>query len=168
MMLWPPLGSWRDAPNRRGDRVATRRRAAAQIERAVKVCPPDAGIENNLAWSLLTIKEIHDPKAALTLARRAVRRSPDDGRYEHTLGLALYRTGNLAGAVRSMERSMELRDGGDAFEYIILAMVYAKRQDMKKARAWYDRAVKWRKTKAADNAELLDFEEEARALLGDR
>jgi tetratricopeptide (TPR) repeat protein len=149
----------RAAPER-GD---YRERARRQTERAAKLCPEDVQAENNLAWTLLVVEELHDPKSALTLAKRAVARQPKEGKYQHTLGLAQYRTGDLAGAAKSLERSMELRDGGDAYEWFVLAMVYAKRGDGKKARDWYDRAKKWLEQKAADNEELRAFEREARA-----
>ena len=38
---------------------------------------------------------------------------------------------------------MELREGGDGFDWFIMAMAHWQRGDMDKAREWYDRAVAW-------------------------
>jgi Flp pilus assembly protein TadD len=108
---------------------------------------------------------VADPAAALDLAKRAVGRSPKSGHCHHTLGVAQYRTGDMAGCVRSMEMSMELR-GGDAYEYLMLAMAYARRGDLKQARWWHERADKWRKhNPAKDSDELRSFAQEARELI---
>ena len=61
---------------------------------------------------------------------------------------------------------MELRQGGDAFDWYFLAMAEWQRGNKEEARKWYDKAVAWRAEKAKDNEELVRFEEEASELLG--
>jgi Flp pilus assembly protein TadD len=86
--------------------------------------------------------------------------------YRNTLGAAHYRAGNWAAAIEALNKSMELRQGGDAFDWYFLGMAEWQRGNKDEARKWYEKAAAWRAEKSKDNEELVRFEEEARELLG--
>jgi WD40 repeat protein len=126
---------------------------------------------NNLAWGLVTAPEsAHDPQRALRLARRAVELAPA-AIYLNTLGVAQYRVGQHAEAIATLEKSLAAGKGeSDAFDLYSLAMARSKLGQMVRARADFDRALKWRRdhpnlTQPRWNVELDAFQAEARALL---
>ena len=79
----------------------------------------------------------------MKLAKKAVELSPQAGHYWNTLGVAHYRAGEWKAAVMALEKSMELRKGGDANDWFFLAMAHLKQDQKAEARKWYDRAVAW-------------------------
>jgi superkiller protein 3 len=101
--------------------------------------------ENELAWLLATCPDakIRDPKRAVKLAWTAVCAAPRQGEFWNTLGVARYRAGDWKAAVAAFDKSMELRAGGDAFDWFFLAMIQQKLGDPAEARKRYDQAVQW-------------------------
>ena len=78
---------------------------------ALKLYPRNALLLNGYAWFLLTAKaeKYHDAPKALELAKKAVALSDgDDGMILDTLALALFRTGDLEGAVKHQEKAVEV------------------------------------------------------------
>ena len=61
---------------------------------------------------------------------------------------------------------MELRSGGDAFDWYFLAMAHKQLGNQEEARQWYQKAVAWTQTNKPDDVELRRFQAEAAALLG--
>ncbi len=61
---------------------------------------------------------------------------------------------------------MELREGGDSFDWFFLAMAHEKLGDKEQARKWRDRAIQWMEKNNARNRELSAFRAEAAQLLG--
>jgi hypothetical protein len=61
---------------------------------------------------------------------------------------------------------MELRKGGDSFDWFFLAMAHEKLGDKEKARQWYDRATRWMDKNQFTNEELASFRAEAAQVLG--
>jgi serine/threonine protein kinase/Tfp pilus assembly protein PilF len=125
---------------------------------------------NNLAWALTNEPEplIRDPARAVELARRVVTRTPKEGRYWNTLGVALYYAGRPREAITALHKSLELREGGDGFDWFFLAMAYQKLGKEGPARQWYQKAVAWmdrKENQGRVNAELRRFRAEAAALL---
>jgi tetratricopeptide (TPR) repeat protein len=133
-----------------------------------EVAPKTAGAHNNLAWLLATSSDaaLRNPRRAVELASKAVELEPKQGMYRNTLGAARYRAGEWPAAIEALNKSIELRQGGDAFDWYFLAMAEWQRGNKEEARKWYDKAVAWRAEKAKDNEELVRFEEEASELLG--
>ena len=127
-----------------------------------------AEAHNNLAWLLATCPntELHDPPEALRLARRAVEVEPQQGNFWNTLGVAFYRAGELEDAKKAIEKSLELRNAGDSFDWFFLALVDHKRGKEDQAREWYDKAVAWYRNNRPDDQELLRFNVEAARALG--
>jgi tetratricopeptide (TPR) repeat protein len=127
-----------------------------------------AEANNNLAWLLATCPntELRDPPEALRLARRAVEVEPQQGNFWNTLGVAFYRAGELEQAKKALEKSLELRNAGDSFDWFFLALVDLKRGKEDQAREWYDKAVAWYQNNRPNDQELFQFNVEAAAALG--
>ncbi|HEY1375672.1 MAG TPA: tetratricopeptide repeat protein [Gemmataceae bacterium] len=130
------------------------REAESAYRQMADADPKNAGVHNDLAWLLATCPEpaVRDPGRAVALAGRAVELAPAAGAYWNTLGVARYRAGDWAGAVAALEKSAELRHGGDAFDWLFLAMAHHQLGDADQARRRYEQAVAW----AAKNRALLD------------
>jgi serine/threonine protein kinase/Tfp pilus assembly protein PilF len=135
---------------------------------ALESSGPHVEARNNLAWFLATCpdKRFRNPKQALTLARGVVEQAPQVGLAWNTLGVAYYRMGDWKASVAALQKSMELRKGGDGHDWFFLAMAQWQLGDKDQGVAMYNRAVSWMtKANRADD-ELLRFREEAEELLG--
>jgi hypothetical protein len=75
-----------------------------------------------------------EPDRAAELAMKSLRH--DDGLSHQLLGIAQYRAGQTAEANKSLQRSCDLRSGGDAFEWFYLAMAYGALGDTQLANHW--------------------------------
>jgi tetratricopeptide (TPR) repeat protein/tRNA A-37 threonylcarbamoyl transferase component Bud32 len=123
------------------------REGLADFEKILEVLGPKTGplVYNDMAWLLATCPEveIRDPKRAVELAKKAVDMAPKAWAYWNTLGAAHYRCGEHKAAIEALHKSMELRQGGDPFDWLFLAMAHHKLGDRDEARKWYDRSVQW-------------------------
>jgi tetratricopeptide (TPR) repeat protein len=130
--------------------------------------PNNIGWHYRLAWVLATWPdvELRDPKQAVAHGKKAVELAPGSGRMWNTLGVAQYRNGAWRAAVEALMKSIQLRKGGDSFDFFFLAMAHWQLGEKDKARAWYDRAVAWMDKNSPQNEELKRFRAEATALLG--
>src|SRR5262249_21424523 len=144
--------------------------AIAAYKSAIALAPPHAQPHNGLAWILATCADarLRDPRLAVALAKRAVQLAPRNPNYSNTLGAAHYRAGEWKDAIAALEKSVELRKGGDGFDWFFLAMAHWRLGEEGKARAWYDRAVRWMDENQRANEELRRFRAEAAGLLGVR
>jgi serine/threonine protein kinase/Flp pilus assembly protein TadD len=122
---------------------------------------------NNLAWLLATCADsrLRNPTEAVTLAKRAVELEPNNGMWWNTLGAAHYQAGNWKAAIEALNKSMELRKGGDGFDWFFLAMARWQLGDKKDARKWYDKAVQWMDKNQPKDEELRRFRAETETLL---
>jgi uncharacterized protein HemY len=109
-----------------------------------------------------------DPALAVELAQRAVQAAPKEGLYWKTLGVARYRADDWKGAVTAVEKSMELRRGGDAADGFVLAMAHWQLGEKDRARQWYDKAAASMEKNQPKNQGLIRFRAEADELLGMR
>jgi eukaryotic-like serine/threonine-protein kinase len=151
-----------------------RRREAEQVFReAVELDPDDTSVLNGLAWLLANRADAspRDLERALDLARKAVKKVPKQGEFWNTLGVAYYRTGDWKSAAEAIEKSMALRNGGDAGDWFVLAMIRWRQGDQAEARKQYDRGVAWMKQRAKEHGlidpDLPRLQAEAKALLGE-
>ena len=130
--------------------------------------PTTASVMSYVAWALASTSGMSDPmrKQAAALARKATEIQPRNGGYQNTLGVALYRTGDWKGTVAALEKSMQLRSGGDASDWFFLAMAHWQLGEKDEARSDYDKAVARMGKDADKNEELLRFRGEAAELLG--
>jgi tetratricopeptide (TPR) repeat protein len=118
---------------------------------------------NGLAWLESTCADParRRPAQAVRHARRAIELLPADGNIWNTLGVAYYRAGNWTEAKSALARSMDLRRGGDSFDWFFLGLVELKLGDREQALAWHEKAVaRFHGTVPADR-ELYRFHVEA-------
>jgi tetratricopeptide (TPR) repeat protein len=136
--------------------------------RAIELSPTDAGPHNDLAFLLATGPElsVRDPAEAVLRAEKAVELEPGNGAYWNTLGVARYRAGAWQSAIDALEKSAELRSGGDAWDWLFLAMAHWQVGEKQEARKWYDEAVSWMEENKPKDEELLRFRKEGAELLG--
>jgi serine/threonine protein kinase/tetratricopeptide (TPR) repeat protein len=141
--------------------------AEQAYSKLLELAPQNADAHNNLAWLLATCpdSEIRDPKRAIELAKKATELAPKEGNHWNTLGAAYYYAGDWKAAIAALEKSMELRKGGDAFDWFFLAMARWQLGDKKDARKWYDQAVQWMDKNQHKDEELRRFRAEAETLL---
>ena len=57
--------------------------------------------------------------------------------------MAHYRAGDWKAAIAALDKSMQLRKGGDSFDWFFLAMAHWQLGNKDEARKWYDQAVEW-------------------------
>ena len=112
--------------------------------------PLDHFLRNQLAWLLASRSESppQDLIQAVALAREAVTLAPETGAYWNTLGVAHYRAGDWKGTAAAIEESMRLRVGGDAHDWLFLAMARSRLGDHPAAQRWYDQSLAWIKANA--------------------
>jgi eukaryotic-like serine/threonine-protein kinase len=134
------------------------------LERA----PQSALIHNNFAWLLATCADpkFRNGKRAVELAKKAVELEPKQGMWWNTLGAAHLRASNWKDATAALDKSMELRNGGDANDWFFLAMACWQSGDKPRARSWYVKAAQWMEKNQPKNEELIRFRAEAADLLG--
>jgi tetratricopeptide (TPR) repeat protein len=147
--------------------IDVRRRLRASYPLALDGAPGDHRLRNNLAWLMARrARSPDDSIRAVKLAEEATSLAPANGAYWNTLGVAHYRAGDWKAAAAALERSMGLRSGGDAYDWIFLAMARSRLGDTASARTWYDRSLAWIKANARENQDLLHFRAEAELLQG--
>jgi tetratricopeptide (TPR) repeat protein len=119
--------------------------ARTDYQTALKHAPDHPGAHSALAWLLATCPDakLRDPHQAVELARKAVQLAPKAGDHWTTLGVAHYRAGDGKAAVAALDKSLELRQGGDAVGRLFLAMAHRKLGNHDEARKAYGRAVGW-------------------------
>ena len=154
-------GRWEDA-------AAAYRTAVEAAAKQAHRSPSSALPLNNFAWLLATCPatKVRDPTRAVELAKQAAELAPDAGSHWNTLGVAQYRAGDCLGAIESLTKSMELRQGGDAFDWFFLAMAQCQLDHQEEARRWFDQAIPWMEKNQPQNEELQRFRAEAAAFLG--
>jgi tetratricopeptide (TPR) repeat protein len=123
---------------------------------------------NNLAWLMTTCpdRSVRDYEEAIALAERAVELAPEEGNYWNTLAAALYEARRTEEAEAAFERSMGLRDGGDAFDWFYLARLAGERGESDTAVELYERASAWRDRTMPHEADLYQIHLDAARALG--
>ena len=131
-----------------------------------KTFPENADALNNASWAA-----VRQPGADAAASQRALRQAeaacrliPDRANYLNTLGVAYYRVGAWQAAAAALERSMGLQQGGNACDWLFLAMAHWKLGHKEDARQWYKQAVLWIDKNKSQDEELSRFRAEARAL----
>lgn len=125
---------------------------------------------NNAAWVIAATESQDSARAreAVDLARHALALSPESAEFSNTLGLALYRLGDIEGAEAAIRRSMNGRSGGDAYDFFLMSMIRIRNGDEASAKAYFrDAMVSFRKIQYRDAA-LLSLKSEASRLVKDR
>jgi tetratricopeptide (TPR) repeat protein len=140
-----------------------------QYRQIVELDPKSASANNTLAWFLVACPDLkmRDGHEAVRLAKVAVAAQPQDGMIWNTLGVAYYRDGDHKAAVEVLNQALQLRSGGDSYDWFFLAMAHWKLGNRDDARHWMAKGVEWLQLHATENEELRRFEAEAQALLSD-
>jgi hypothetical protein len=81
------------------------------------------------------------------------------------LALARYRANEWSGASSAIDRSLDLRGGGEANDWVILALIRWRQGDRAEARRWYDRATTQMEQQHRPDEDLHRLHKEAAALL---
>jgi tetratricopeptide (TPR) repeat protein len=102
-----------------------------------------------------------DAEKAVENAQLALETNPAEGRYWNTLAAAQYRAKNWQETKDALMRSMELRGDGDGYDWILFALLYSQTGPKSHARAWYDKAARWRADFGPWDRDLYVFESEA-------
>jgi tetratricopeptide (TPR) repeat protein len=165
-----PTGAQASRPASQRAELARYVEVFAPHETAIEFRPNDPAAHNAYAWLLATAPEPknRDPSRAVKLATRALELAPTVGAYWNTLGAAQYRAGNWNGAIQALNKSLELRGGGDVNDWFFLAMAHQRLGRNDQARKWYDEAVDWIEKYEPHNTELGRLRAEAAGLLGIR
>jgi tetratricopeptide (TPR) repeat protein len=87
------------------------------------------------------------------------------GDYWNTLGVAQYRAGDWKEAIKTLEKSMELRKGGDSFDWFFLAMAHWQLRNRDQAREWYNKAIDGMEKARSRDPVVLRFRAEAQATI---
>jgi Flp pilus assembly protein TadD len=163
------LGNALHASGQIDEAVACYREAIRRYQQPTRLDrDSDADAHRVMAWFLATCPEpkFRDVPRAVELAKKAVALAPSEHRTWSTLGAARYRAGNWKAAVEALEKSRDLRQGGDSFDWFFRAMAHWQMGQKGHARGWYDQAVQWMDKTQPQNAELRRFRAEAEELLG--
>jgi tetratricopeptide (TPR) repeat protein len=163
------LGNALHANGQRNEAVACYQEAIRSYQQPTRLNQNfDATAHRVMAWFLATCPEpkFRDVPQAVELAKKAVMLAPSECRMWSTLGVCLYRAGDCKAAIEALEKSGELRNGGDSFDWFFLAMAHWQLGKKEKARRLYDQAVEWMDKNQPKNAELIRFRAEAAELLG--
>ena len=106
----PSIGSIVNAASRaEGDKRYDEAKEIFEV--GLEFYPENAGILNNFAWFLVTVKDAkrRDPQRAVGLARKAVKLTQGQAGYIlDTLAEALYQAGSLEEAVEQAEKAARL------------------------------------------------------------
>lgn len=147
--------------------IASLQNVIASKRKALELHPEDNGCRNDLAWFLVTCTypPLRDPVEGVRLAQKAVEVAPNSGVFWNTLGVAHYRAGSWKEAVAALEKSMQLRGGGDSSNWFFLAMASWQLGEKDKARQWFDKAVEWIDKNMPKSKEMGRFRAEAAELL---
>ncbi len=134
---------------------------------ALVLDPEHPFAENNMAWALASAPDDpwFDPKQALDLARKAVKRTPHNGDFWNTLGVAAFRVGEWGIAAESFRKSNQI-NGGTGIDCFFLAMTCWHQGQREEAHKWFDQAVARIERTKSEDPELRRFHVEAAALLG--
>lgn len=109
---------------------------------------------------------IRDANRALELAKRTVELSPRQRQYWNTLGIAYYQASDWQSSINALQKSMEIHNDGDAFDWLLLAMSHWQLGNQEEARRWYDRAIAGMRQSDLTNEGLTALRREAARLLG--
>ena len=137
-------------------------------ERLQSLRPQDAGLKNDLAWSLCTCpdQKYRDYSRSVDLARKAVTLAPDQGNFWNTLAVALYRTDDWASSRKAILKSIELKHANDPIDWLFLAMCECRLEREKPARQLLVHALQRCMVNENRLEGLNEFRDEAVSLIG--
>jgi len=84
-----------------------------------------------------------DARQSLASAQQAVELAPREGMCWRALGAVRYRGGDWSGAAEALEKAMALRQGGEGWDWLFLAMARWRQGQKEDARKWCRQAAAW-------------------------
>jgi Flp pilus assembly protein TadD len=162
------LGVVLQATGRSEQAAAAFRDAIEMLEKVLAQEPEAPKYLCSLEAMLATCPAIQfrDPPRAVTLARQAVQRAPNDPACWKVLGIAQYRVGDPVAAIEAAQKATELPNRADAKVWLGLAMAHWQKGDHEQARVWYDRVIGWIERYHPADELLGRLRREAESLLG--
>ena len=102
-------------------------------------------IANNVAWVCGYAPAAGvDLSRALRLAEKAAARHPKKYATLNTLGAVRYRAGQVDDSIRTLNDAVKAHpEGGNAFDFLLLALAHGRRGHTEQAHRWLDRADAW-------------------------
>jgi uncharacterized protein HemY len=110
--------------------------------------------------------EFRDPQRAVALVKMSMQHEGDTSRHWSLLGIAQYRAADYVAAMESLRKSMALDHGGDAQQWLFLAMVLQQQGDHAQACQYYEKATAWIQKVHPGEESYVRFRDEAAKLLG--
>lgn len=137
------VGLFLDEVGRSNESAEAFRRVIGLYEGLAAQAPGTALFQMELSWwlSICPASQLRDPARALRIASRGIALNPGNSNYWTILGIARYRTGDLAAATPALKRAFELTTDERAAAFF-LAMTYARQGDITRARTWHAAGVK--------------------------
>ncbi len=90
--------------------------------------------------------EVRRPERALELAQHATELGPRESGALNTLGIAHYRCAQWQSAIGELQKSIDLRKGGEVWDWFYMAMALWQLGELEEALKWYEQAADWAKT----------------------
>jgi tetratricopeptide (TPR) repeat protein len=82
------------------------------------------------------------PGQVVELAKLIAGAKPEDHEVWNALGILLYHASHWNDAVAALHQSMKMRKGGDALDWLFMAMAQGQLGNKAEARRWYDKSVR--------------------------
>jgi tetratricopeptide (TPR) repeat protein len=138
-------GRWREAADSHRSSVVQHQQRQAEFSDQTVYRALLAMKLNRLAWFLANCpdQQVRDPQGAVEAAQKTLEVAPEEGAYWNTLGAAHFRAGNWKECTAALEKSMQLRRGGDAMDWLFLAMASHKLGKDEEARKHLNRSRDW-------------------------
>jgi hypothetical protein len=146
---------------------------AQVVDSPLELIPSPGGFAkmcNDAVWEHVKPSNSSITPLVIKLLDRALEITPLNSDYLNTYGVAMYRMGRFAEAVRFLEKGLDLRQRPDPFDLFFLAMCHARLGQRDQALACFEQATKLVQAEPniAKNllAELKAFRVEAEQTLG--
>jgi tetratricopeptide (TPR) repeat protein len=155
------LGEMHEATAKPAEAIAIYTAALAEYPDSLALCSQTARF-----FATYPDPAVRRPEEALRLARHATEVAPRDSGAWNVLGIACYRNGQWQLAVDALQKSMQLHDGGEAWDWFYLAMSLRQLGEQDEAKKWFAQGVAWAKTPRNLRQVQLLYQEAA-AVLGE-
>jgi tetratricopeptide (TPR) repeat protein len=107
-----------------------------------------------------------NPRRAGELSAQAVERAPQNADFHQLLGAARLQSGDITGAVNSLNQASQHRGEANDADSFWLAMAHARRGEDAEARASYRRGYEWFAKHRPGNRDIARLRDEAATALG--
>jgi len=155
------LGLAYESTKQTPEAIAIYTAALAEYPDSVELCTQTARF-----YATYPDPSIRRPEEALRLARHATEVSAREPGAWRTLGIALYRNGQWQEAVGALQKSVQLRNGGEAWDWFYLAMALQQLGQQEEAKKWFAQGAAWAQN-PRNFRQIRLLSEEAAGVLGE-